>query len=161
MFEFGVCANNKCGYLNIKRQISEDISNFPKPCDICGEVVHKNNSFIIPEYGFIISSQANKSTIKMPERTYRVEIFYIGDEEEILQNETKKIELNNQLIKIKSNSNDELVVINTSNFYICDVCGFAKIDKKLNTENFIIDKSEHTNPYRKVCPNKKLYRTRR
>jgi hypothetical protein len=159
LFDFGVCRNKQCGHLNIKRHISEEDDNFPCKCEICGEVVYKkDNTFIIPEYGFIISPQINKSTTKKPERTYRGEIFYVGDKKESVENENKELKVNNHVIKIKSTSNDELVVINTSNFFVCDTCGYAKVDEKHKEESFIVDKEYHNNPYGKSCTNKKLYR---
>lgn len=158
LYDFGVCPNKQCGHLNIKRHISEDENRVIGKCEICGEVVYKNNTFIIPEYGFIISPQINKSTTKKPERTYRGEIYYVGDKKETVENENKELKVNNHIIKIKSTSNDELVVINTSNFFVCDTCGYAKVDEKHKEDNFIIDKEYHNNPYGKSCINKKLYR---
>ena len=158
LFDFGVCSNKKCGHLNIKRHISEDANKFVGECEICGEAVYKDNTFIIPEYGFIISPQINKSTTKKPERTFRGEIYYVGDKNETIENENKELWVNNQIIKIKSTSNDELVVINTSNFFVCDSCGYAKVDEKHKEEGFIIDKEYHNNPFGSSCANNKLYR---
>lgn len=158
LFDFGICPNKKCGHLNIERYIVDGRSQFPKPCEICGEVVEKENTFIVPEYGFIISPQINKSTTKKPERTYRGEIYYIGDKIEIVENESKEVNINNNLIKIKSTSNDELVVINTSNFFVCDVCGFSKVAEKHRDENFLMDKESHNNPFGNTCTNKKLFK---
>ncbi len=158
LFDFGICPNKQCGHLNVKRHISEDENMFIGKCEICGEIVYKNNTFIIPEYGFIISPQISKSTTKKPERTYRGEIYYIGDKKEIVENENKELIINNHIIKIKSTSNDELVVINTSNFFVCDTCGYAKVDEKHKEVGFIVDKEYHNNPYGKSCVNKKLYR---
>lgn len=158
LYDFGICSNKKCGHLNIKRHISEDNNRFVGKCEICGDAVQKDNTFIIPEYGFIISPQIKKSTIKKPERTYRGEIFYIGDKNEIIENEYKEVKINNYKISIKSTSNDELVVINTSNFFVCDNCGYSTVNEKLRDENFMIDKDYHNNPFGNRCPNKKLYR---
>lgn len=160
VFDFGVCPDKKCGHLNIEKHIAEGKSKFPKPCEICREIVSKENTFIIPEYGFIISPDVRKSKTKKPERTYRGEIFYIGDKDEIIENKNKEFDINNHIIKIKSTSNDELVVINTSNFYVCNVCGFTKVDKKYKYKKakFIRSKKPHYNPYGKECKNKKLYR---
>ncbi len=158
LYDFGVCSNPKCGHLNIERHIDEKNSKFPKPCEICGEYVEKNNTFIIPEYGFIISPQISKATTKKPEKTYSGEIFYVGDKDEIIEKVLKEHEINNHLIQIRSTSNDELVVVNTSNFYVCETCGYSKVAEKFKKENFIIEKNEHKNPYGKQCANKKLYR---
>ena len=108
---FGVCSNPRCGHLNIKRHISEDNAKILGKCEICDETVYKDNTFIIPEYGFIISPQISKATTKKPEKTYRGEIFYVGDKDEIIENELKEHKINNNSIRIKSTSNDELVVI--------------------------------------------------
>lgn len=158
LYDFGICSNKKCGHLNIKRHIYEDSDRFIGICEICSDTVQKDNTFIIPEYGFIISSQINKSTTKKPKRTYRGEIFYVGDKNEIIENASTEIKINNYPIRIKSTSNDELVVINTSNFFVCDSCGYSKVNEKLRDENFMIDKEHHNTPYGKTCTNKKLYR---
>ena len=158
LFDFGVCPNKQCGHLNIKRHISDDENKFIGECVICGNVVYKDNTFIIPEYGFIISPQINKSTTKKPERTFRGEIYYVGDKNETIENVNKELRINSQIIKIKSTSNDELAVINTSNFYVCDSCGYAKVDERHKEESFIIDKEYHNNPYGRSCANKKLLR---
>lgn len=158
LYDFGVCPNKKCRHLNIRRHISEDKNKFVGECEICGEAVYKDNTFIIPEYGFIISPQINKSTTKKPEKTYRGEIFYVGDKSEIIENEPKELDINGNSIRIKSTSNDELVVINTSNFFVCNVCGYSKVNEKLNDVNFIEDKEFHNNYYGRNCSNKKLYR---
>lgn len=64
----------------------------------------------------------------------------------------------NFIIKIRSTSHDELVVINTSNFFVCDLCGYAKVDNSFPKENFIQDKHTHHNSYDRKCSNKVLYR---
>lgn len=158
LFDFGVCSNKKCGHLNIKRHISEDNHKFLGECEICGESVRKENTFIVPEYGFIISPQINKSTTKKPVRTYRGEIFYVGDKTETIENEEKELKINGRSIQIKSTSNDELVVINSSNFFVCNSCGYSTVNEKLNDVSFINSKETHNTPFGRVCKNTKLYR---
>ena len=155
--DFGECTNPRCGHLNIEKHIDEENSKFPKPCEICGETVYRRNSFIIPEYGFIVSPIITKSSIKKPERTYRGEIFYIGDKNEIRVNEQKEFTISNYNIVVKSTSNDELVVINSSNFYVCETCGYAIVDEK-QTSAFVANKEGHKNPYGKKCFSEKLLR---
>lgn len=158
LFDFGFCPNKQCGHMNYKRHISEKNQKKLCECEICGEPVTIENTFIIPEYGFIIGPTISKSTTKKPERTYRGEIFYVGDKNETIENELNEHIINNKIIKVKSTSNDELVIINTSNFYVCHTCGYTKVDKKFTNEKFIIDKENHGNPYGKTCVNNKLYR---
>ena len=158
LYDFGVCSNIRCGHLNYKRYIAENNHKSLGECEICGRSVEKENTFIIPEYGFIISSKINKATIKKPERTYRSEIYYVGDKDEIVEYELNKHIINNNIISVKSTSNDELVVINTANFYVCDTCGYSMVDKKFQNESFVIEKKGHNNSYGKTCVNKKLDR---
>lgn len=158
LYDFGVCQNKKCGHLNIERHRFESDNKYLGNCLICGEAVKKENTFIIPEYGFIISPQINKSTTKKPERTFRGEIFYVGDKNEIIENNNFDIKINNTLIRIKSTSNDELVVINTSNFYVCNACGYSEVNEKLDDVNFVIKDEFHKTPYGRNCINKKLMR---
>lgn len=156
-YDFGVCSNTKCGHLNIKRHISDNNDRMLGTCDICKNSVFKDNTFIIPEYGFIISPQITKSTTKKPERTYRGEIFYVGNKLDANSKEPVVHVINSFLINIKSTSNDELIVINTSNFYVCESCGYSKVDEKC-TEDFTINKENHKNPYGNNCSTKKLVR---
>lgn len=157
VFDFGVCSNTKCGHLKMTRHISEDKMMFMGNCEICGEKVYKDNTFIIPEYGFIINRQVNKSTTKKPERTYRGDIYYLGDTSQTAENDAKVIELSGNQIKIKSTSNDELVVINSSSFFVCNNCGYTVVNEK-NYEEFLIDTKQHETPSGRLCINKKFVR---
>lgn len=51
-----------------------------------------------------------------------------------------------------------MVVINTSNFFVCNSCGFSKVNEKLNDVSFIDDKETHNTPFGRACNNTKLYR---
>lgn len=156
LYDFGICQNTRCGHVNIKRHFKESYSHKLGECDVCGEEVNKENTFVIPEYGFIISPQIKKSTISKPEKTYKSEIFYVGDKEEITNNKVNEIEYNQRIVKVKSTSNDELVVINKSNFFVCETCGYAEKNDQLLYDLF--DNKMHHTPYGRECSNERLYR---
>ncbi|WP_368645335.1 DEAD/DEAH box helicase [Alkalibacterium putridalgicola] len=158
LYDFGICTNPMCGHVNIKKHYTSTYGDELGNCEICDTVVYKENTFIIPEYGFIISPQVTKSTIKKPEKTYKSEIYYVGDKQEITENDSSYFKFNNNDIKIKSTSNDELVVINKSNFFVCDSCGYATKNDEMHHEHFFDEKKPHKTPFGRECSNTKLYR---
>lgn len=158
LYDFGICSNELCGHLNIKKHIGEENNENIGVCEICGEIVQKENTFIIPEYGFIISKNFEKATTKKPKKTYKGEIYYIGDKNELKESYLMEYMINRRIVKVKSTSNDELVVINKSKFLVCNECGFTKIEDKEIKENYILDKDKHENPYGSKCDNNKLYK---
>ena len=87
-----------------------------------------------------------------PERTYKGAISYIGDANQI---SLKNYNICNHTVHVGSSKMDELCVINDSDFYICNTCGYGKIIKsngiKKTEEVFLHDKPDG---YR--CSNDKL-----
>lgn len=156
-YDFGICSNIKCGQLNIKKHIIDDGVHMLDNCIVCGEQVEKKNTFIIPEYGFIINPSKKKATTKKPKKTYRGDIYYIGDRNTKTENLSKDYTLNKISLSIKSTSNDELAVINNANFYVCETCGYASVDTKRYSPS-ITDPKQHKTSYGKDCKNKKRVR---
>jgi hypothetical protein len=156
-YDFGICTNKKCRNLNIRKHISGG-KKF-KECLICGSKVHYINTFIIPQYGFIISPDIEDAQTKKPEKTYIGEIHYLGDTSELRESkEAKAFRFGNYRVKLQSTSDDELVIINTSDFYVCHRCGYAESDKEKKHKGDIFIENEHKGPGGKKCDNKKLIR---
>ncbi len=93
-----------------------------KTCS-CGEnlVMEHTNFFIEPSYGFK-TGETKESTRMKPKKSYLGEVMYIGGG---VKEDSKNI-LNDNLM-VESSSNDELTVINRSDFYICPECGYSEI----------------------------------
>jgi len=153
-YDFGICTNSKCRNLNIRKHITGG-KKF-KECPICGSKVRYINTFIIPQYGFIISPEIEEAQTKKPEKTYIGEIHYLGDKSEL--KDSKVFQFGNSQIKLKSTSDDELVIINTSDFYVCHKCGYAESDKEKKHQGDQVIERKHKTPYGRLCDNKKLYR---
>jgi len=152
-YQFSVCENKECNHLNIRLS---DLKGKEWNCEVCGESISSEDMFIIPDYGFIINTaETVKATTKKPEKTYHSQIYYVGDKNE-LNSEAQSHCLNDYHFEIKSTSDDELAVINTSFFHVCPVCGYSEIDKGYNKLKSI--PKEHKNPYGYTCPSTKLYR---
>ena len=58
-----------------------------------------------------------------PFKTYASDIYYIGD------NLSASEELNN-VIEVTEHKNEELLVLNESNFFFCPSCGYTNLDKR-------------------------------
>ncbi len=83
----------------------------------------KVKSFITPIYGFV-ADRKNKDTKRMkPFKTYASDIYYIGD------NLSTSEELNN-VIEVTEHRNEELLVLNESNFFFCPACGYTNLDRR-------------------------------
>lgn len=94
-------------------------------CKYCGEPIttEKSEFYIEPINGFK-TGITKESTRMKPKRSYAGEVSYLGggikDEEHL--------EIGKAII-IETSTNDELLVMNKSSFYMCPVCGYSDIVK--------------------------------
>ena len=58
-----------------------------------------------------------------PFKTYASDTYYIGD------SLTTAEELNN-IVEVTEHKNEELLVLNESNFYFCSACGYTDLDRR-------------------------------
>ena len=98
-------------------------------CPYCQTMLPIDNahvkSFVTPIYGFV-AARHNKKTRRMkPAKTYASDIYYIG------KGVPNGGEVNiKNVIKMQEFKDEQLLVLNESNFYICDNCGYTVILKK-------------------------------
>jgi len=141
-----------CKVLNRTKTAFGDNIDF---CKQCGEDLSRIplGQYIVPKFGFIAEKEEPKDVgIEKPEKTYRGQILYIGEQSNII--EEKSFVINNGTeVHLVSSKMDELAVLNTSNFYICSKCGYTITDKKAIKD--VIEK-EHENSRGYKCSNKNL-----
>lgn len=104
-------------------------------CKYCGESIASNAAefYIEPIYGFK-SGVTKESTRMKPKRSYAGEVSYLGGG----KLDEKYLELGNTMI-VKTSTNDELLIINKSDFYMCSKCGYSEIVKgKVRTSQTMI-----------------------
>lgn len=120
--KYNYCFCDHCRTLN-KVLWTEDL---PGNCQQCGQALTKRHSkYIIPKFGFIVDNEEPKDVgTSKPERTYKGSISYIGDGKKI---ENHSYSICGKKVVVGSSKMDELAVLNTSNFYICDECGYGTI----------------------------------
>lgn len=125
---FCTCPNCK------KINVGLTVYSFDK-CKYCGEPMQEKNTdyYIEPIYGFK-TGITKESTRMKPKRSYSGEVSYVGGgkkDEEILDIDGKII--------VETTTNDELLVVNKSSFYMCPKCGYSDIAKgNVITEKKII-----------------------
>lgn len=115
---FCVCPN--CKKINVF--VSERTVN---ECKYCRQALkaERPEFYIEPIYGFK-TGETKESTRMKPKRSYAGEISYIGG------GIKDDVRINiGDVIEVETSTNDELLVMNKSSFYMCPVCGYSEIIK--------------------------------
>lgn len=132
MYDYVSCEN--CRTLNIEPHIENNDDSLLCTCKQCGQLIEKHvtQTFLIPAFGFEADSdKIEKPGLMRPEKTYRSEIAYIGYKELITSNQYK---VGNAMIELFISSGDEMAVLNTSNFFVCESCGYTDLDENRFTK---------------------------
>lgn len=95
-------------------------------CKYCGQTISTEATeyYIEPVNGFKTGITKESTRLK-PKRSYAGEVSYVGNG----KTDEKRLVLGNA-IGIETSSDDELLVMNKSGFYMCPVCGYSDIAKK-------------------------------
>lgn len=140
-YNYAVCSS--CQTLN--RTIwTKELSRL---CRQCGhELPKESHQYIIPKFGFIVDNvePIDVGTDK-PEKTYKGSISYIGDGKHI---EFHTYYVCNKKVVVGTSKMDELAVLNTSNFYICNTCGYGRV---INDSKDMLKKEKHKKPDGYTC----------
>lgn len=107
-----------------KTNIFLSMSNGAK-CNYCGQDIGTEAAeyYIEPRNGFK-SGETKESTRLKPKRSYAGEVTYVGGG----KTDEKRLVIGNT-IGVETSSDDELLVMNKSGFYMCPVCGYSDIIK--------------------------------
>lgn len=119
-------------------------------CKYCGQSISIQLSeyYIEPKFGFK-TGETKESTRLKPKRSYSGEVSYVGggktDEQRLVIENT---------IGIETSTNDELLVMNKSGFFMCPICGYSEIAKKGTKTPSMLKK--HNNFKQFNCTNEEL-----
>lgn len=133
MYNYITC--DACKTLNVKPYTGaeDDDSDIKECCQCHSEFSSSPRVFLIPAQGFAADGdKVRKPGLKKPERTYRGEISYVGFNNDV---EKKYYNVGNAIIEVMTSQNDEMAVLNTSPFYVCQQCGYAEMDEKQFTSS--------------------------
>lgn len=135
-----------CGKINVFLSKSEN-----SECKYCGEIIPLScdyQYYIEPTNGFKTGQTKESSALK-PKRSYAGEVSYLGngktDEQRLVLGEA---------LGIETSTDDELLVMNKSGFYMCPVCGYSEIEKRKSCSP--IRKKKHKNYKNYNCENDEL-----
>lgn len=120
----------ECKTLNIAMHTTEDEYSDLDSCKQCGKAfeVASRKVFLIPEFGFEADGdKITKPGLKKPKRTFRSDIAYVGYYNQI---ETQKYSIGKASFELGISQSDEMAVLNESNFFICEHCGYTTLDPK-------------------------------
>ena len=119
-----------CKTLNVKPYTEGDDDNpsIEECCQCHKPFTTAPKVFLIPAQGFAADGdKIRKPGLKKPERTYRGEISYVGFNTDV---EKKHYNVGKAIVEVMTSQNDEMAVLNTSPFYVCQQCGYAEVDEK-------------------------------
>ena len=139
MYDYKMC--KECGSLTVRTHTSAvgtDEFDETWVCNVCNTPLGEGkNTFIIPEFGFIADgNHIRKPGLVKPTRTYNNEISYVGHTEGAFD----VLQIGEAEIGILQSTDDEMVVINSSNFFVCKTCGYTEVDSN-NFRSFM--RKEH------------------
>jgi len=155
-FIFAVCDDEICRHLNIQPYFEEEIhASTSKVCGKCGKKIQYDNIFILPDYGFIASTEnPERASTRPPVTTSRSKTFYL-DRSDLQYAQVRIYQTNNGKVKVIRKENDEFTVLNQQKYFVCHSCGFSTPAEK--SKGFLpYQNKEHRNSFGYGCANKKL-----
>ncbi len=116
-------------------------------CEYCGQSISNEIAeyYIEPINGFK-SGVTKESTRLKPKRSYAGEVSYIGNG----KSDEQRLVIGNAL-GVETSSDDELLVMNKSGFFMCPVCGYSDIVKKGSITPRTIKKHKNYKQYECNC----------
>lgn len=151
LFDYIRC---ECNTLNISPHEEETDEERLIVCMQCSKslVGTKHRTFLVPSFGFEADNEIKKPGLKKPERSFKGDISYVGYR---TQFEMPSYSIGDSVIQLRLSQSDEMAVLNESNFYVCETCGYTDLDES----NFVGTKElKHNNSAGYPCLNKILKR---
>jgi hypothetical protein len=123
--EYKICSNCQNFYMG---------NSLPSTCQ-CGETLANARKFIVPETGFIASTEVGEPGEQPPQRTYASRTFFADYEEELAQKYEEKSEYDlvtnlNLTTTIRYSKFGWMVLVNhgfRDGFRVCQTCGYGEV----------------------------------
>lgn len=130
------------------RKVNVSVVDRTDNCKYCGETLAAVPAefFIEPINGFK-TGITRESTRMKPRRSYAGEVSYLGQGKK----DDSNLRIGNYFT-IETSSEDRLLVMNKSNFYMCPVCGYSHIVKSSLGNDLPSILKKHTNYKQYDCP---------
>ena len=152
MYDYITCS--ECGTLNLAVNVGSGANAELERCVVCECALtsEKKKTFLIPAFGFAADPEAVcKPELVRPQRTYQGDISYVGYRNPAIK---ERISLGCAQAEIQYSSRDEMAVLNTSDFYVCETCGYAQTGGGY----MMTLEKKHRMLSGRECPNSRLHR---
>lgn len=129
------------------RKVNVSVVDRTDNCKYCGETLATVSAeyFIEPINGFK-TGITKESTRMKPRRSYAGEVSYLGQGKK----DDSNLRIGNYFT-IETSSEDRLLVMNKSNFYMCPVCGYSDIVKSSHGNDLKSILKPHTDYKQYAC----------
>lgn len=144
---------DECGTLNIEVNTGEGENERLEKCRVCSAALDSSaqHTFIVPAFGFEADpNDIRKPGLTRPERTYRGEVSYVGYRSDAT---IKRMHIGSASIAMQFCSQDEMAVLNRSEFFVCEYCGYAEVNPTFRR----YEKKEHRTSSGYKCFNQNLH----
>jgi len=152
MYDYVTCEG--CGTLNIELHVNQSAQPQLESCHVCGMPLDTDalRTFLVPSFGFSADpNNVRKPGLIRPQRSFRGDAAYVGYR---AQASLQRIRIGGRLASIQYAEKDEMAVLNRSNFYVCESCGYA--EKNAGFTRTI--EQRHLMPSGRPCGQTRLYR---
>lgn len=119
------CAD--CGHISVSKIFTGDEQSDRTSCTYCG-APHSvsRKKMILPINGFETENgDLEIAKTRRPFKERRSDFYYIGNANPKENENARVFKLNGHVVRVLTSSNDELLVMNKSEFFVCEKCGFA------------------------------------
>lgn len=152
MYDYVTCES--CGTLNIELHIDQRVNPRLEKCHVCEMELNQDaqSTFLVPSFGFSADpNDIRKPGLVRPQRSYRSDIAYVGYRG---QASLKELSVGKHQVSIQYASKDEMAVLNRSNFYVCESCGYAETSSTFMRSC----EMKHVMPSGRPCKQERLHR---
>lgn len=148
LYDYIYC--EECKTLNLEPHQEFGLNPLLYECVQCRTTLNPHNiqTFLIPSFGFESDLKIEKPGLIKPEKTYKGEIAYVGNRS--MEN-AHKFKIGRSDVDLQMNKGDEMAVINQSNFFVCESCGYTELEHKSGF--YPTKKQNHKSPSGYPCKN--------
>lgn len=148
------CQCGVCKSLNLRPYAGAEDEWVYTVCDTCGgKLQGKGNVYLIPEFGFEADPDTvTKPSLRRPARTYHGEVAFIQKDKSV---EPKILTIGKSSVQMSMSTTNEMAVINDNNFFVCEQCGYTKLQPKSMMRVY---KQKHKKSNGYMCSNQVLRR---
>lgn len=148
------CRCNICKSLNLRTYAGADDEFAYTKCDTCGgQLQGRGKVYLIPEFGFEADgTKVERPGLRKPARTYHGDVAFIQKDKTAIP---ESFQIGQAIIQVSMSTTNEMAVLNESNFFVCQQCGYTVLEPKCMMS---FHKQKHSKPNGYRCDNQNLQR---